>query len=61
MPSLKYYIDFGAQESAEFRHRLEQDVPAAILHQELAYMGIELRVFVVVTGRDALASCVNYL
>ncbi|MDR6809733.1 MinD-like ATPase involved in chromosome partitioning or flagellar assembly [Dyadobacter sp. BE34] len=56
----KYYIDFGAPESAEFLHLLQHDVPADILQQELAALGITLRVFVIVAGRDALASCVNY-
>ena len=58
--SNKYYIDFGAPESAEFLHLLQHDVPADILHQELTGLGIQLRVFVVVAGRDALQSCVNY-
>lgn len=55
-----FYIDFGAPESAEFLHLLAQDVPADILKEELTALGITLRVFVVVAGRDALSSCVNY-
>ena len=58
--SENYYIDFGAPESAEFLRLLQQDVPADVLRRELADMGIMLRVFVIVAGRDALASCVNY-
>jgi MinD-like ATPase involved in chromosome partitioning or flagellar assembly len=55
-----FYIDFGAPESAEFLHLLENDVPADILREELVALGINLRVFVIVAGRDALNSCVNY-
>lgn len=55
-----FYIDFGAPESAEFLSLLLHDVPADILREELVSLGITLRVFVVVAGRDALTSCVNY-
>ena len=58
--SEKYYVDFGAPESAEFLSLLQHDVTADILRQELADLGIALRIFVVVAGRDALNSCVNY-
>lgn len=56
----KYFIDFGAPESGEFLNLLQHDVQADILKQELAELEMSLRVFVVVAGRDALNSCVNY-
>ena len=54
------YIDFGASESEEFRKLLEFDIPAEILKAELVRMGIDLRIFVVIAGRDAFVSCFNY-
>ena len=56
----KYFIDFGAPESGEFLSLLQHDAKADDLQQGLAAMGITLRIFVVVAGRDALNSCVNY-
>jgi hypothetical protein len=54
------YIDFGASESEEFKKLLEFDIPADILKVELMKMEIDLRIFVVVAGRDAFVSCFNY-
>ena len=54
------YIDFGASESEEFRKLLEFDITASILKEELSSMGIELKIFVVIAGRDAFVSCFNY-
>ena len=54
------YIDFGASESEEFRKLLEFDIPADLLKNELLKMEIDLRVFVVIAGRDAFVSCFNY-
>lgn len=56
----KWYIDFGASESDEFKRLLIFDISANSLFNELQNMGIELRVFVIIAGRDALASCANY-
>ncbi|WP_051350405.1 hypothetical protein [Dyadobacter alkalitolerans] len=58
--SENYYIDFGAPESAEFLRLLQEDALADELRRELADMDTMLRLFVIVAGRDALASCVNY-
>ena len=55
-----FYIDFGAPESAEFLHLLTQDAPADVLKEELAILDMTLRIFVVIAGRDALNSSVNY-
>ena len=54
------YIDFGASESEEFRKLIEFDIPAGILKEELIRMEIELKIFVVIAGRDAFVSCFNY-
>lgn len=54
------YIDFGAPESEEFKKLLENDITAIDLQNELQTMGVELSAYVVIAGRDALASCVNY-
>ncbi|MEY4539688.1 MAG: hypothetical protein RLZZ306_1445 [Bacteroidota bacterium] len=54
------YIDFGASESEEFRKLLEFDIPANILKEELIRMEIDLKIFVVIAGRDAFISCFNY-
>lgn len=54
------YIDFGASESEEFRKLIEFDIPADILKEELIRMEIELKIFVVIAGRDAFVSCFNY-
>ena len=58
--SPKIYIDFGASESEEFRKLLEFDIPANILKEELIRMEIELKIFVIIAGRDAFVSCFNY-
>jgi hypothetical protein len=54
------YIDFGASESEEFRKLLEFDIPAGILKEELVRLEINLKIFVVIAGRDAFISCFNY-
>ena len=56
----KWFIDFGAPESEEFRKLLEFDVPADILATELKNMGIEMTMFIIVAGKDALVTCLNY-
>ncbi|MEO6288243.1 MAG: hypothetical protein ABIO93_32910 [Dyadobacter sp.] len=58
--SENYYIDFGAPESAEFLRLLQEDALADELRRELSDKDTMLRLFVIVAGRDALASCVNY-
>lgn len=55
-----FYIDFGAPESAEFFRLLQEDAPSDMLQEELTKMGLALRIFVIMAGRDALNSCVNY-
>jgi hypothetical protein len=54
------YIDFGASESEEFKKLLEFDIPSNILKDEMIRMELDLRIFVVVAGRDAFISCFNY-
>jgi hypothetical protein len=54
------YIDFGASESEEFKKLLEFDIPSDILKDEMIRMELDLRIFVVVAGRDAFISCFNY-
>jgi hypothetical protein len=56
----KWYIDFGAPESEEFRRLLEFDISAKNLSDELKSMGIELQIYVIIAGRDALISCLKY-
>lgn len=56
----KWFIDFGAPESEEFRKLLEFDVPADVLATELKSMGIDMSIFIVVAGKDALVTCLNY-
>ncbi len=55
-----WFIDFGASESEEFRRLLEFDIPAQSLSEELLGMGVELRIFIIIAGRDALISCLRY-
>lgn len=55
-----WFIDFGASESEEFRRLLEFDIPAQSLSEELLSMGVELRIFIIIAGRDALISCLRY-
>jgi hypothetical protein len=54
------YIDFGASESEEFKKLLEFDIPSNILKDEMIRMELDLRIFIVVAGRDAFISCFNY-
>jgi hypothetical protein len=54
------YIDFGASESEEFKKLLEFDIPSDILKDEMIRMELDLRIFVVIAGRDAFISCFNY-
>jgi hypothetical protein len=54
------YIDFGASESEEFRKLLELDIPADILKEELTKMDIDLKIFVIIAGRDAFISCFGF-
>jgi hypothetical protein len=54
------YIDFGASESEEFKKLLEFDIPSGILKDEMIRMELDLRIFVVIAGRDAFISCFNY-
>jgi hypothetical protein len=54
------YIDFGASESEEFKKLLEFDIPSDILKAEMIRMELDLRIFVVIAGRDAFISCFNY-
>ncbi|OJV22452.1 MAG: hypothetical protein BGO21_30310 [Dyadobacter sp. 50-39] len=56
----QYFIDFGAPESAEFLRLLTGDITGAELYHAMLELGAELRFFVIVAGRDALPSCVNY-
>ena len=39
---------------------LEFDIPADILKEELIRMEIDLKIFVVIAGRDAFVSCFHY-
>jgi hypothetical protein len=55
-----WFIDFGASESEEFRRLLEFDISAKGLSDELQDVGIELRIFIIIAGRDALISCLRY-
>jgi hypothetical protein len=55
------FLDFGAPESEEFRKLLEYEISAEDLSIELAAMGIELILYVVVAGRDAFESCSRFL
>jgi hypothetical protein len=55
------FLDFGAPESEEFRKLLEYEISAEDLSIELATMGIELILYVVVAGRDAFESCSRFL
>ncbi len=54
------FIDFGAAESEEFKKLLEFDIPAYILKEELSQMGIDLRFYIVMAGRDAFVACYSY-
>ena len=54
------YVDFGASESEEFKKLLEFDIPADILKEELIRVEIDLKIFVVIAGRDAFVSCFHY-
>lgn len=54
------YIDFGASESEEFKKLLEFDIPSDILKDEMIRMELDLRIFVLIAGRDAFVSCFNY-
>ena len=56
----RWFIDFGAPESEEFRKLLEYNISAEELATDLQEMGVELCVFVVLAGKDALVSCLNY-
>lgn len=55
-----WYIDFGAPESEEFKRLLSFDIEAEPLVEELKSIGIELNLLIVIAGRDALVSCLNY-
>jgi len=55
------FLDFGAPESEEFRKLLEYEISAEDLSVELAAIGIELILYVIVAGRDAFESCSRYL
>lgn len=55
-----WFIDFGAPESEEFKRLLEFDISAKTLSDELQNMGIELQIYVIIAGRDALISCLKY-
>ncbi|MEA5429273.1 P-loop NTPase family protein [Arcicella lustrica] len=54
------FIDFGAAESEEFKKLLEFDIPAHILKEELSQMGIDLRFYIIMAGRDAFVACYSY-
>jgi hypothetical protein len=54
------FIDFGASESEEFKKLLEFDIPSDILKDEMIRMDLDLRIFVVIAGRDAFIACFNY-
>ncbi len=54
------FIDFGAAESEEFKKLLEFDIPAYILKEELSQMGIDLRFYIIMAGRDAFVACYSY-
>ncbi len=54
------FIDFGAAESEEFKKLLEYDIPAHLLKVELLQMGIDLKLYVLLAGRDAFVACYAY-
>jgi hypothetical protein len=54
------FIDFGASESEEFKKLLSLDIPAEILKDELTKMEIEIKIIVVIAGRDAFVSSFHY-
>lgn len=55
------FLDFGAPESEEFRKLLAYEISAEDLAIELADMGILLRLYIVMAGRDAFESCSKFL
>lgn len=56
----KWFIDFGAPESEEFRKLLEFDINVDLLVSELERIGIKLTIYIILAGKDALVSCLNY-
>ncbi len=58
--STTIFTDFGVAESEEFKKLLEFDIPAHILKEELSQMGIDLRFYIIMAGRDAFVSCYSY-
>lgn len=56
----EFYIDFGAPESQELLKVFTHDIDAQTLAEALTEMGVKLRIFVVIAGRDALRSCMEY-
>lgn len=58
--SKQWFIDFGAPESEEFKRLLTYDISAQTLAEELASMGIQLNLYIVIAGRDALVASLNY-
>ena len=56
----EFFIDFGAPESQELLKVFTHDIDAQTLAEALTEMGVKLRIFVVIAGRDALRSCMDY-
>jgi hypothetical protein len=55
-----WYIDFGAPESEEFKKLLEHDLSAQIMIDELKILGAELNIYILIAGKDALVTCLQY-
>lgn len=55
-----YYLDFGASESREFKSLLEFDFPAEIFVDAIKELKLNLRIFIVVSGKDSLAACSKF-
>jgi hypothetical protein len=55
-----FYVDLGAPESVEFKGMFDFEFPAEEVAAVLTELEIDLTVYVVISGSDAMTQCIEY-